>query len=164
MINKKVLVALKTGLKVVLCVGEPTQSAERRGLKRGTTRKKNIGWAKKYVKKQLEKDLKNSKFLILNSKLRNHLMIAYEPIWAISANRNSRPATPQDALEMIKFIKSLVISHWSLVIPVIYGGSVDSKNIASFLKHSEIDGALVGGASLKAEEFRKIIKTVAVLK
>ncbi len=84
-----------------------------------------------------------------------NLIIAYEPIWAIGTGL---PATPEDALEMIKFIKSFVVGRLSLVVPVLYGGSVDGKNIKDFIKYKQIDGALVGGASLKPDEIKKIIK------
>ena len=149
MLNKKVKASLKAGLKVILCVGESTRATRD---KRQETRK-----AKNFVKNQLRKDLKNilhSTFYILHSRL----IIAYEPVWAISANKNSRPDTPENALEMIKFIKDflLVSCHLSHV-PVLYGGSVTSKNAKSFLQYKEIDGALVGGASLNAEEFNKIV-------
>ncbi|MBI5079118.1 triose-phosphate isomerase [Candidatus Wolfebacteria bacterium] len=142
MINKKVLSVLKAGLKVVLCVGEDL-SVRRRGKKA----------VENYIKKQLEKDLKG--VLNLKSKILN-LIIAYEPIWAINTGHSD---TPRDALEIIKFIKKiLVASGYALTPKVLYGGSVDSKNIAKFLEHSEIDGALVGHASLKAGEIKKIIQ------
>ncbi len=136
MINKKIKAALKAGLKVILCVGEPWP-----------VRKKGLAAAKQFVKAQLKKDLKflHSNSYILNSRL----IVAYEPIWAIGTGRADKPA---DAVEMSKFIKNL------LRVPVLYGGSVDGKNAENFLKYKEINGALVGGASLKAGEFNKIIK------
>lgn len=150
MINKKVSSGLKAGLKVILCVGEDL-----------TIRKRGQEATKGFVKKQLEKDLKNSKFLILNSKLRNHLVIAYEPVWAISTNKDGRPDTPENALEMIKFIKNTLNSKFQIHnLKVLYGGSVNGKNIKSFVKYKEIDGALVGGASLKKDEVKKIINSI----
>jgi len=133
MINKKIKAALETGLKVILCVGEPDKSM----------------FAKDFVKDQLEKDLKN---------IHNASIIAYEPVWAISAE-NGKSDAPDDALEMIKFIKQLLNTKYKLQnTRVVYGGSVDSKNIQNFLKYEEIDGALVGGASLKKDEVEKICK------
>lgn len=154
MINKKVLAALKAGLKVILCVGEPLG-----------TRRKGLTASKKFAKNQLLEDLKglnkkilHSKFYILNSRL----IIAYEPVWAISTSGSGKICRPQDALEMIKYIKGILHSKFSILNSrVLYGGSVDSKNIADFIKYEDVDGALVGAASLKAEEFKKIIGVVA---
>ncbi len=140
MINKKVKAALKAGLKVVLCVGE-NSAIRRRGKKA----------VENFIKNQLQKDLRN----IGNwkSEIRN-LIVAYEPVWAIGAGR---PDTSEDALETIKFIKQTLNSKFYILNPkVLYGGSVDSKNIAEFLKYPEIDGALIGQASLKSGEIKKI--------
>jgi len=147
MINKKVLAALKVGLKVVLCIGEDL-----------AIRKRGPKAAKNCIKNQLEKDLNG----IENCKLKiENLIVAYEPVWAISTNKDSRPDTPENALEMIKFIKELLITKYKLQnTRVLYGGSVDSKNTKNFLKYKEIDGALVGGASLKKDEVKKIINSL----
>lgn len=151
-INKKVLAGLEAGLKVILCVGEPEMELriKNKGLKK----------TKNYIKKQLEKDLKNillnySKSRILNSRL----AIVYEPVWAISANNTGKTCKPEDALEIIKFIKKTLNSKFSILnFRVLYGGSIDSKNIGDFLKYPEIDGVLIGGASLKIKEVEKILK------
>ena len=144
-INKKVLAGLKAGLKVILCVGEDLL-IRRHGKKA----------AENFIKKQLEKDLKGIRSLVVSRKLLvRNFTIAYEPIWAIGAGHSD---TPQDAVEIIKYIKNLLAARYSLnSIRVLYGGSVDSKNAANFLKHPEIDGALVGHSSLKAEEVKKMI-------
>lgn len=137
MINKKVKATLKAKLKPVLCVGEHLE-----------TRKKGMAAAKNFVKTQLKKDLKG---------VSSGVIIAYEPIWAISTNKNAQPDKPENSLEMIKFIKfSLATKPYTLYPKVLYGGSVTSKNAKSFLQYKEIDGALVGGASLKPDEFGKI--------
>ncbi len=140
MINKKVKAALKAGLKVVLCVGE-NSAIRHRGKKA----------VENFIKNQLQKDLRN----IGNwkSEIRN-LIVAYEPVWAIGVGRSD---TSEDALETIKFIKQTLNSKFYILNPkVLYGGSVDSRNIAEFLKYPEIDGALVGQASLKSGEIKKI--------
>jgi triosephosphate isomerase len=136
MVNEKVRASLTVGLHVILCVGEPM-----------AVRKKGIVAAKEYIKNQLKKDLQgilNLKFKILN------LIIAYEPIWAIGTGRNCPPA---DARDMAIFIRNEARDA-----KVLYGGSVDGANIADYLCYHEINGALVGGASLRAEEVKKIIK------
>ncbi len=142
MINKKVKTALNNGLKAVLCVGEPL-----------SVRKKGKKAAMNFVKNQLQKDLNGIKKLSVVG--RRLLVIAYEPIWAIGTGV---AAHPSDALEMIKYIKQLLVTSYKLKVRMLYGGSVDSKNIMDFVKYNEIDGALVGGASIKIKEFKKIVE------
>jgi len=142
MINKKIKAALKAGLKVILCVGE-NLSIRRRG-------KKTV---EDFIKSQLSKDLKG--LSIVKGQMSN-VIIAYEPIWAIGAGHSD---TPQDAVEMIKFIKKTLNSiFYILNSRVLYGGSIDGKNIKNFIQYKEIDGFLVGNASLKQKEFDRIIK------
>lgn len=146
MINKKVLAALKAGLKVILCIGENS-----------AIRKKGKKAVEKFISDQLKKDLKGIK----NWKLKiENLAIAYEPIWAISTTKKHKLENPQDAIEMSIFIKkTLQVSSFKFHdMKVLYGGSVDSKDILDFIKHKEIDGALVGHASIKKEEVKKIVK------
>ena len=136
MINRKVLSAARGGLKVILCVGEPL-----------SVRKKGLNAAKQFVKSQLRKNLKS---------VRSPVIVAYEPIWAIGTGK---PDHPEDTLKMVRFIRE--VAGFSR--RVLYGGSVTSQNVKSFLCYKEIYGALVGGASLKAQEFRKIITIVKKL-
>ena len=86
------------------------------------------------------------------------MIVAYEPIWAIGTGH---PDTPQNMLNMVKYINKTIekISpELAEGIHIIYGGSVTSKNAEDFLKHKEISGVLVGGASLKSEEITKIVE------
>src|SRR3989344_5942816 len=148
MINLKLKAALRGGLRAVLCVGEPA-----------TVRKKGIKEAKKFVKQQLVNDLKSTNKLL---KLKaNKLIIAYEPVWAISTGKGSEPDTPEEAVGMIKFIKEILYSKFHILNPkVLYGGSVNAKNAKGFLREKEVDGALVGGASLLPLEFHKVINAI----
>lgn len=144
LINKKVKAAVKAGINVILCVGEPLN-----------IRNRGKEAAKRFIKNQLTKDLKGV------SKTNNKLIVAYEPVWAISTEKGSKPDTPEDAVEMIKFIKELLNTLYSIPnVKVLYGGSVTAKNARSFLERKEINGALVGGISLLPLEFRKVINAI----
>lgn len=148
MINLKLKAVLQAGLKAVLCVGESA-----------VVRKKGIKEAKKFVKKQLTKDLESLK--TINYKLKTNLIIAYEPVWAISTEKGGKPDTPRDAVEMVEFIKEIL--HSKFRIPnskVLYGGSVNAKNANEFLREKAVDGALVGGTSLHPLEFHKVINVI----
>jgi len=148
MVNKKIWAALAAGLKVVLCVGEPSN-----------VREKGISVAKQYVKNQLLRDLRG----IPSSRLQipDSLIVAYEPVWAIGTGV---PDGPEGAQEMIVYIRKIInTKHITQSTKVLYGGSVNGKNAASFLKYKDIDGALIGGASLNRKEFNKIIKNVSGL-
>ncbi|MDP2598253.1 MAG: triose-phosphate isomerase [Candidatus Liptonbacteria bacterium] len=85
-------------------------------------------------------------------------MIAYEPIWAIGTGKADRP---EESAEMAGFIKTFLASRFQILDSrILYGGSVASANIRSFIQYKEIDGALVGGASLNVKEFKKTIEAV----
>jgi triosephosphate isomerase len=146
MIGKKVAAVLRVGLKVILCVGEPW-----------SIRKKGLAAAKSFVRKQLKEDLRG---LPLGTRRQaSDVTIAYEPVWAIGTGRSDKPA---ETVEMAKFIKQFLHSTFYILNSrILYGGSVDSKNVGNFIKYREVDGALVGGASLKADEFKEIINISA---
>lgn len=132
-VNKKVKAALSAGLRVILCVGE--------GLE---IRKRGIESAKRFITDQLSIDLKG-----VQKKYSKNMIIAYEPIWAIGTGDSD---IPEETAEISAYIKNL-----TGVAKVLYGGSVNSSNAAEFLKKKDIDGALVGGASLKSKEFQEIV-------
>nr|AKQ05615.1 triosephosphate isomerase, triosephosphate isomerase (TIM) [uncultured Parcubacteria bacterium Rifle_16ft_4_minimus_23790] len=125
-----------------LCVGEPIQ-----------IRKDGIRSAKDFITNQIRYDLRGVK----RSDAKK-VIITYEPIWAISTSQNAEPDIPEEAAEICAYIKNLVN-----VRGVIYGGSVNAKNAKEFLGRDDIDGALVGGESLKPKEFQKIVSAATPL-
>lgn len=138
-INLKIKTALKAELRPILCVGE--KEGEEMNLA---------------VEEQLTKDLAG-----LNVNQAKGIVIAYEPIWAIGTDR---PCLPDNALSATLFIRRILTKNYSRFlaekIPIIYGGSVDAKNAADYIKNANMNGLLVGGASLEAEEFTKIMKSI----
>lgn len=144
MINKKVKAVIGLGLKAILCVGEHSRKGDRKMKK-----------VKEFIESQILKSLCNISLSLLKKR---GLIIAYEPVWAISANEKVQPDNPEDSAQIISFIKEKINSIFGFRPKVLYGGSVTSQNIKSFLKHKIIDGVLVGSASLKVNEIKKIIK------
>ncbi|GAB7386659.1 triose-phosphate isomerase [Bacillaceae bacterium] len=141
MVKKKVRAAFRHGLTPIVCVGEDL--AEREG-----------GETKRVVKRQTEAALEG-----LTAEQAERLVIAYEPVWAIGTGKSS---TAEDANETIAYIRSVIAGRYGRQsaekVRIQYGGSVKPENIESFLRQPEIDGALVGGASLEAESFLKLIE------
>ena len=129
-VNKKVRAALSAGLQVILCVGEGK-----------IIRKRGIGVVERFVRGQLKQSFKN-----IRSK--RNIIVAYEPIWAIGTGKNDKP---EDTTVVVRSIKRAIHTD------VLYGGSVTAKNIGAFLTRGGVNGALVGGASLRTNEFKKII-------
>lgn len=138
LINAKLRAALAQGLIPVLCVGE--KLAERQA-----------GRAKQYLASELRRALKDIKIKDINS-----LIIAYEPVWAISTNKNARPLSVPEASAIHSFLKVRAATILKKKIRVLYGGSVNAGNAAAFLAGKDIDGLLVGSASLKLEDFISI--------
>ncbi|HYK94497.1 MAG TPA: triose-phosphate isomerase [Candidatus Dormibacteraeota bacterium] len=145
-IGRKLLAARSVGLRVILCVGE--QLADR-----------DAGQAFAVVDRQLRGCLAAADAGALRADGDGpRLTIAYEPVWAIGTGRNARGA---DAAEMAAAIRatlaSLGFAAGGEAIPILYGGSVSSSNIDEFMAEPAIDGALVGGASLKPDEMAGIV-------
>lgn len=145
MVSRKLRAVLDGGLQAILCCGETLEERE-------------AGGAFAKVQGQLDLDLEG-----LPASDAGRLVVAYEPIWAIGTGVN---ATPEDAQEMISFIRERLSQRWgeevAQVIRILYGGSVKPDNAASLLSMPDIDGALVGGASLKAADFAEIVRAAAI--
>jgi triosephosphate isomerase len=144
MVNKKIKAALKAGLKPIVCVGETLEEneADRTG---------------EVIIRQVRAALDGLASL-------ENLVIAYEPIWAIGTGR---AATAEQANATIALIRNVVAELYGAAaqeLRIQYGGSTSSANIAAFIAEPEIDGALVGGASLKADEFVSMVEQTARIK
>lgn len=139
-VNKKASAALTAGLTVLICVGE-------------TLSEREAGEAYGTIEKQLDLGLSNLTTSDLES-----IIIAYEPVWAIGTGR---VATPDQAQEMHGFIRRCLEKQHSAKVAtatrILYGGSVKSDNIRGLMAQTDIDGALVGGASLDAKSFAEIV-------
>lgn len=141
LLNKKVLAALKNDLKVIYCVGETL--AEREANKTFAV-----------IEEQLSVGLKN-----VPADKAHLLMIAYEPVWAIGTGK---VATSEEAEEVHAFIRTKLTQRAQETI-ILYGGSVKPDNIGALLRKDNIDGALVGGASLKGPDFRALCSSASVM-
>ena len=139
-VNWKTMAALAAGLTPIVCVGEMLNERE-------------AGNAESVVKTQLEGGLKGLTVGDLG-----RIIIAYEPVWAIGTGKT---ATPEQAQEMHGFIRGAIAeTHGSEAaegLRILYGGSVKPENIGELMAQADVDGALVGGASLDAESFSKIV-------
>ena len=139
-VNKKVKKAIKTGLTPIMCCGETLEERE-------------AGNTKEVVKKQVV-----LAFMGVSSEDAANIVIAYEPIWAIGTGKTS---TSEDANEVIAFIRETIKALYNDAVSettrIQYGGSVSPSNVETIMNESDIDGALVGGASLKAENFLGLV-------
>ena len=144
-VNKKIQAALKAGLKPILCIGERLEENE-------------AGRTEEVLTEQLRSSLAEIDYL-------GGLIIAYEPVWAIGTGR---AATGKQANETIGFIRRNISELYDKEIAqdlrILYGGSVTAANTTEFINQSEIDGALVGGASLKADQFLSIVRQTSEIK
>lgn len=140
-INRKVKRALQDGLQPVLCVGE-------------TLEERQAGQTEQVLEKQLSECLEG-----VTAEQISTMILAYEPVWAIGSDQ---PATPEQAQEAHHQCRALIEKTWdssaAKKISILYGGSVKPDNAAGFLDQSDVDGLLVGAASLSPETFSQIIK------
>ncbi len=146
LIRRKVEAAVAEGLRVILCVGETLQERE-------------AGRTLSVIERQVRTGLEGFSRSVLQQ-----LVLAYEPVWAIGTGHT---ATPEQAQEVHEAVRRLVAELFDrdlaeqLIIQ--YGGSVKPENAAALLAQPDVDGALVGGASLKADQFARIVATAAEL-
>jgi triosephosphate isomerase (TIM) len=150
MINKKLKAALASRLIPVLCVGEEIRDdfdSEGRAL----------GELNPVIAEQIEKAL-----IDINPTRVSDIIIAYEPVWAISTTVDKKDCSSNEAMKAALFIRKILIKLYSRLVAekvrIIYGGSVDSLNVTDYVEGANLDGVLVGGASLNASEFVRIIE------
>ena len=139
-LNRKAVLALNAGLKVIFCCGEILQEREENRLF-------------EVVKRQLEKGLLN-----IGTEQMSNVIIGYEPVWAIGTGLT---ATPEQAQEMHAFIRGQIIEKYDFAvgndISILYGGSCKPSNASEIFSKPDVDGGLIGGAALKAEDFIAVI-------
>ncbi len=139
-VSQKLHAAMNHGIHVTLCVGENLEEREK-------------GIEKSVVRSQIEKAFDG-----IDADMMEQINIAYEPIWAIGTGKT---ASNEDANEMIAFIRTLISKkfgdHVSEELRILYGGSVKPENVEELMQQDDIDGGLVGGASLKPELFIQLV-------
>ena len=140
-VNKKVKKAIASGLVPIMCIGETLEQRE-------------AGQEKEVVGKQVKAGLEGVE--IDDS---SKLVLAYEPVWAIGTGRT---ATPEQAQEIHAFIRGLLVEQFgqdkAAKIHILYGGSMKPSNAAELLGKKDVDGGLIGGASLKADDFAALVE------
>ena len=139
-IGRKVQASIRNEIKPILCVGE--SALERSDIE-----------TNEVLYDQIVGGLSN-----LTSDDMEHVLIAYEPIWAVGSGKSAVPADVKDVAKIIRAqVKHMFGDKVAGKVPILYGGSVDSSNAAAFLDTDGVDGLLIGGASLEAKQFAKII-------
>lgn len=144
-VNKKIKAALAQGLSPIVCVGETLEERE-------------SGDMESVIRTQCTGSLKG-----LNAAEMEKLVLAYEPVWAIGTGKTATPDQAQEVHALIRgLLKELHDENVSQTVRLQYGGSVKADNIAELIGKEDIDGALVGGASLKADSFAALVKNSIV--
>jgi len=138
-ISEKVKIVVDCGMTPILCVGETLQQNEE-------------GKTFSVVESQLKIGLQH-----ISSSLINNVVIAYEPVWAIGTGKNASPQQAQQVHLFIKRVLEKIYGGSSTMVRVLYGGSVKPENIDELMSQPDINGVLVGGASLKIESFSRIV-------
>lgn len=136
-VNKKLFASLKHKLFPIVCIGETLEQREK-------------GATFKIIEKQIKEGTKE-----LGTRDWGLIIIAYEPVWAIGTGKT---ATPEQAQEVHAFIRKLLPKEAAQDIRILYGGSVKPENVKELMAQPDIDGGLVGGASLKVDSFVKLVK------
>ena len=136
-INRKVLKAIETGLTAVFCVGE-------------TQEQRDAGETESVLRQQLEQGLEGLGSL-------EGVVVAYEPVWAIGTGKTATPALAQEAHAFCRQVLHNSFGGQADDVSILYGGSVKPDNVTNLMQEADIDGALVGGASLDATSFSQII-------
>jgi triosephosphate isomerase (TIM) len=141
LINKKLLSALSAGLHPIFCIGE-------------TLLEREENQTEKVIERQMKEGLNN-----LNEDDISRTVLAYEPVWAIGTGKNASPSQAEEVHEFMRdWLSARFYKELSIKIPILYGGSVTPENISFLISEPDINGALVGGASLNVESFLKIIE------
>lgn len=137
--NKKIIALIQNDMTPIYCVGETLIQFEN-------------GDTKKVIETQIRKGLAN-----LNSEQVKNLVIAYEPVWSIGTGKNASKEIAQDICKFIRDILSDMFGEVSQDIRILYGGSVKPENIKQYLSCPDVDGALVGGASLNIDSYKQLL-------
>jgi len=140
-VNKRLLAALRGGLTPIVCVGETLEQRE-------------AGKTFAVIEAQVKRGLSG-----IDTDRASSLVVAYEPVWAIGTGKTATPEIAQESHSFIRgLLKDLFGDETAGLVRILYGGSVKGDNIDSLMARADIDGALVGGASLDAASFERIIR------
>ena len=146
LVNKKTLAAFQYGLRPIVCVGERLDQYE-------------AGQTASVIRSQVQSSLAN-----IDARHASDLVVAYEPIWAIGTGRAATVAGAGEVIHQIRVLYGEMYGEAAArAVRILYGGSVTSKNTSEFMAHPDIDGALVGGSSLKTDFLEIVRKTIETM-